>query len=71
MNDIPAFPSNITVDPLYMKAGLHAGMTLRDYFAGQVLAGVNFAQSKCESLEDVAKHAYQIADEMLLERGEK
>lgn len=73
MNE-PAFPSNITVNTQYMKAGLHAGMTLRDYFAGQAIIGVcvntkdvaeldNLTTSEC-----IAKLSYRIADAMLRER---
>ena len=45
-----------------------SGMTLRDYFAGQALAG------PCRQMEDaeaIAKVAYQIADAMLKERKHK
>lgn len=42
------------------------GMSLRDYFAGQVLAAVYKNQMALSS--SIAAAAYQIADEMLVER---
>jgi len=40
----------------------HAGMNLRDWFAGQALAGL----APCfEEYGDVAGHAYRLADAML------
>lgn len=41
------------------------GMSLRDYFAGQAVIGVI---TKWGMLNDPAKKAYSIADEMLAER---
>jgi hypothetical protein len=53
----PAFPYPSTE----FHAG-HAGMTLRDWFAGQALAGL----APCfEEYGDVAGHAYRLADAML------
>jgi len=45
----------------------HKGMTLRDWFAGQALAGlsVEYYAVYGQSAENVAEKAYQIADEML------
>jgi hypothetical protein len=40
------------------------GMTMRDYFAGQVLASCNSTGSP----EQVALYAYMVADAMLAER---
>lgn len=48
------------------------GMTLRDYFAGQALAGFAGSQSAnvYSWVEDrVARSAYEIADAMLAERA--
>lgn len=42
------------------------GMTLRDYFASKALPVV--AQDLCLTMPEVARTAYQIADEMLAER---
>lgn len=55
----PAFPSD-----------LDEGMSLRDYFAGQVVATILNGTSKpLEMLSHVAKTAYQMADAMLAERA--
>jgi hypothetical protein len=43
------------------------GMTLRDYFAGQALAGIMAATTVCDP-EAVASRAYVVADAMLKER---
>ena len=45
-------------------------MTLRDYFAAQAMQSVmaNFARAE---YDDVARHSYQLADEMMKARGEK
>ena len=46
------------------------GMTLRDYFAGQALAGYIVTGPECmyPTPEDAAKYSYKIADAMLAER---
>ena len=51
----PAFP---------VPQGGRGGMTLRDYFAGQVLAGLGDAIGQV----DVAKVAYLVADAMIKAR---
>ena len=56
----PAFP----IDPHY---GL--GMTLRDYFAGQALAG--YASKSFDFSTEIAKLAYEDADAMLKVRNAK
>lgn len=50
----PAFP---------MPQGGRGGMTLRDYFAGQVLAGLGAGLS-CQP-EQISKFSYIIADAMI------
>jgi hypothetical protein len=45
------------------------GMTLRDYFAGQALAG-RLADGTDRRKQDVAEQAYAFADAMLEARGE-
>ena len=51
----PAFPGTAPVS--------NEGMTLRDYFAGQALAGVaSNPESGCNSPRDLAYWAYQCAD---------
>jgi len=58
----PAFPigSGDVRDP--------CGMTLRDWFAGMVLVGINVDPDHESSPEDRAKWAYFDADAMLAER---
>ena len=41
------------------------GMTLRDYFAGQALTGVDHSEHGCL---DAARWAYEAADAMMEER---
>lgn len=61
-NGGPAFPigSGDMRDP--------CGMTLRDWFAGMVLAGINVDPDYESSPEDRAKWAYFDADAMIAER---
>jgi hypothetical protein len=51
----PAFP---------VPQGTRGGMTLRDYFAGQVLAGLGGDELGCEP-KRTAHVAYYIADAMI------
>ena len=46
------------------------GLTIRDYFAGQALAGymLNFAASHIGDTDNAAKYLYRIADAMIAER---
>jgi hypothetical protein len=58
--------------PIAIPAGCEGyedGMTLRDYFAGQVLAG-RLSDSSTPFDIFVARYAYRIADIMLEARGE-
>lgn len=48
-----------------------AGMTLRDYFAGQALAGFCAVPDRYNWLCDDAAFAYKIADAMLAARERK
>lgn len=90
MNDTPAFPCKGSIKgKQYVKIGNnkpelqdtylpcdYQGMTLRDYFAGQALAGI-LAHPDCNRNnnpivhEALAEMAYQNADAMLLEREKK
>ena len=59
----PAFPARPT-ERLHGGGTItaHNGMTLRDWFAGQALAGL----APCfEEYGDVAGHAYRLSDAML------
>ena len=54
------------------EGGTHRGtlgMTIRDYFAAQALAGVPWSYEI--SLKDQAKQCFQIADAMIAEREAK
>ncbi len=67
----PAFPLPPTPDPrsgnahgvVTWESGF-GGMTLRDWFAGQVMVGI-MAYGHSESTEESAHNAYTIADAML------
>lgn len=70
----PAFPNPALADPDYRPVSGDAGMSLRDYFAGQALAGI---MSNCDNtglngwsdIQDLAaKYAYAVADAMLAAR---
>jgi len=68
----PAYPVPPTSDgregcsphPYHTLDGGYGGMSLRDYFAGQVLAGVNVWEADKHS-PAIAIRAYMIADAML------
>jgi len=59
--------------PLESDYGSQPGMTLRDYFAGQVIGGL----LECSSLRSRSDHslaaevAYRVADAMIAERAKK
>ena len=59
----PAFP--MSGDP---NVEFDRGMSLRDYFAGQALAGILAAQEGAYGSVD-AQAAYEMADSMLAERA--
>ena len=81
----PAYPGMAAkkeemVAPDIMKStetGAHQGMSLRDYFAGQVLAGLSgnlpsdFIMRDIDPRKDTAKKSYQLADAMLAERDKE
>jgi hypothetical protein len=66
MNNPPAFPTGTGVTPY------NPGMTLRDYFAANVLQGMYakgiFATGLTGIMIDTAKEAYEMADAMLKAR---
>ena len=61
----PAFPT-LFIEPKYGSG--YKGMTLRDYFAGQALAGIMAGNYTSNSLEWVQREAYALADAMLAAR---
>lgn len=60
----PAFPLQ-SIGPDFMPG--HCGMSLRDWFAGQALAGLCTLESDC-SCDGYAHDAYLYADAMLKAR---
>lgn len=69
-NGGPAFPQwdghAITSEPQYLRGG----MSLRDYFAGQQLAGASANPAyKGKATLEMAKVAYEHADNMLAVRN--
>jgi hypothetical protein len=65
--DIYAFPSNEkNHDGSHFHS--HGGMGLRDWFAGQALAGFTVATNSNIEPERYAWAAYSLADAMLAER---
>ena len=68
MNE-PAFPSLGISEDENGRDYFSEGMTLRDYFAGQLLSNVSgsfpFSTEDCKT---IAKTAYTLADAMLEER---
>jgi len=65
----PAFPVADTVHSTGQVQYGFNGMTLRDWFAGQALAGMPWSREI--SRKDQAKQSFQIADSMLAEREAK
>lgn len=61
----PAFPVDAPNDPCIIK---DPGMTLRDYFAGQALAGLMANHMPYSTFSLIASKAYKAADAMLKER---
>lgn len=69
------FPQDLPVKSPTKTADFHrfGGMTLRDYFAGQMLAGIFASYSYLETVTSfggVAKNCYVMADAMLRVRNE-
>ena len=67
-NGGPAFPRTVQHNNWQLEG--KDGMSLRDWFAGQALAGITANQSYTERADNfMARWAYGLADAMLLERG--
>jgi hypothetical protein len=56
---------------VFPSAGFSSGMTLRDYFAVQALAGIMAGNYTSNSLKWVPGEAYALADAMLAARERK
>lgn len=70
MTDIPAFPRiRNHVDTLGCLRNEHDGMSLRDYFAGQALAGLLANDAQGGSWDMDAENAYRAADAMMWARS--
>jgi len=61
MNNIPAFPMAVPAD----WDSYQEGMTLRDYFAGQIINGIMAGSKPSGTVRDMAERAYVYADMML------
>jgi len=62
----PAFPTDEEND----RNGYHyEGMTLRDWFAGQALAGILSTNMAGATYTDIAREAHGYAEAMLFERN--
>ncbi len=64
----PAFPESVAVDHQDgLNFSRNKGMTLRDYFAGQVLAAL--ANDLSMDVDETCEACYGFADAMLAERA--
>lgn len=63
----PAFP-NLAPDSFGPRIAKREGMTLRDYFAAQVISALIAASRNSTALNLSVPLAFKIADEMLVER---
>lgn len=74
----PAFPGRAIVKKRDHKLGIlldreiiSSGMSIRDWFAGQALAGMLACPNAEGTVEEFASDAYRYADAMLAERATK
>ena len=69
-----AFPMSVghAVDNAHTWNGSQEGMSLRDYFAGQALAGTAASQPWDDLPRDevISRRAYTLADAMIAERSQ-
>ena len=63
----PAFPF-VWDDDIEKKRHIYAGMTLRDWFAGQAMQGDWAVGNAEENLSEAATRYYKMADAMLSQR---
>jgi hypothetical protein len=67
-----AFPEPFVPKSSGLSINMHPGMSLRDWFAGQALAGLtNGARGTGWRKSELAKNAFEFADAMLAARGAK
>ncbi len=67
----PAFPTTLQVNAFgTIEQEAHDGMSLRDWFAGQALAGL-LPTDTTHTNADLAQAAYNLADAMLAARERK
>jgi hypothetical protein len=77
MNDGgPAFPQGVALAPGEVPRASYdfvdgAGMSLRDWFAGQALVGLQANTAYECSWSETAEDCYQLADAMLAERAKE
>jgi hypothetical protein len=64
MNDISAFPVAVPADWEHFQKG----MTMRDYFAGQIVNGLLSGKHSFETVRDLTEMAYLYSDIMLKTR---
>ena len=65
----PAFPRQESVSGEGQSLTEQDGMTLRDWFAGQLLANVDLTSYRIEDFQTVAFSVYMMAEEMLEQRS--
>jgi hypothetical protein len=65
----PAFPRSGVKDGYGKVVGDVAGMDLRDWFAGQALAGILANPSRLDGVQNTVEGAYCLADAMIAERA--
>lgn len=69
MNDGgPAFPQTPSRTTVAEYSHGQEGMSLRDYFAAQIITGVTARIHVDEKLEQIARECYELADAMLAAR---
>lgn len=66
----PAYPSRLPKNrDQHLLDNINSGMTLRDWFAGQALAGIWACPTVNGDHQDLADEAYKTADAMLAARN--